>query len=574
MLLKRPLQIAKCKLIIENLHFAICNSIWLFILASLFVSLALTARSLADGADPLEADLQVLKKAGIASDSESLLNFFRRRTLTEPDRIRIENLIRDLGNNEFTIRERASAKLSAEGARAVPLLKHALTAQDLEIRRRAENCLKNIGTQDVATNVVSSSARVVGSRRLPGAAEVLLNYFPYAEVEGISEDVLAALKAVAIRDGQPDPVLAAGITDKDPVCRWAAAEALCQPAALSLRPAIRQLLHDPDATVRLHVALALASAKEKDAVPVVIDLLAELPASQGWQAEEYLCRLAAEQAPSVSLGQDLDSRRKCRDAWTAWWREHADKIDLARLPQGKAMIGYTLVILLDIGQVLELDRANQVRWQVEHLGYPLDAQMLPENRFLVAEHDANRVTERNTKGEILWQYAVEEPIMAQRLPNGNTFIASQDRFLEVDRAGRQVSKIERTSSEIMKARKLANGDIVYASFKNQIVRLDPTGKEMQKFPAFVSIWGGRLEVLPNGNVLVPEHDRNRVVEYDPKGKVVWQAAIGEPIAAVRLPNGHTLVTFMTKHQGVELDRAGKIVWEYSANTRVTRLFRR
>src|SRR5262249_29187637 len=194
MSLGRPLQIAKCKLQVKNLRFAFCNSFWPFILAFVFVSLALTAYSRADGADPLEADLQVLKKAGIASDSESLLNFFRRRTLTGPDRIRIENLIRDLGSNEFTIRERASEKLSAEGARAAPLLKHALTAQDLEIRRRAENCLKNIGTQDVAANVVSSSARVLGSRRPSGAAEVLLNYFPYAEVEGISEDVLPALK--------------------------------------------------------------------------------------------------------------------------------------------------------------------------------------------------------------------------------------------------------------------------------------------------------------------------------------------------------------------------------------------
>jgi hypothetical protein len=524
--------------------------------------------------DAVDADLQVLKKAGIASDSEGLLSFFRRRTLTEPDRLRIEGLIRDLGNNEFAARQRASAKLLAEGARVVPLLKHALTSQDLEIRRRAEDCLKGIGGQGVGTNVVASAARVVSVRRPTGAAEVLLNYFPYAEVEGVSEDVLPALKAVAVRDGQPDTVLAAALTDKEPIRRRAAAEALCQPAAASLRPAIRQLLRDADATVRLHVALALAGAKEKDAVPVVIELLAELPPSQGWQAEEYLCRLAGEQAPAVSLGQDADGRRKCRDAWAAWWREHADKIDLARLQQTKAMIGYTLVILLDIGQILELDRANQVRWQVDRLGYPLDAQMLPDNRFLVAEHDANRVTERNTKGEILWQYGVEEPIMAQRLPNGNTFIASQDNLIEVDRAGRQVLKIERTSSEIMKARKLPGGDIIYASFKNQIVRLDSTGREIAKFPAFVSIWGGRLDVLPNGNVLVPEHDRNRVVEFDPKGKVVWEAAIQGPIAAVRLPNGHTLVTFMTKHQGVELDRSGKVVWEYAANTRVTRLFRR
>jgi len=65
-----------------------------------------------------------------------------------------------------------------------------------------------------------------------------------------------------------------------------------------------------------------------------------------------------------------------------------------------------------------------------------------------------------------------------------------------------------------------------------------------------------------------------VAEYDAKGNVVWQAALPEPITAVRLANGHTLVTFMTKKQGVEVDREGKVVWDYSAKTRVTRLFRR
>ena len=238
------------------------------------------------------------------------------------------------------------------------------------------------------------------------------------------------------------------------------------------------------------------------------------------------------------------------------------------------MAGFTLVILLDLGRVLELDRANHVRWQVDQLAYPLDAQMLPGNRFLVAEHNANRVTERNTKGEILWQHPMDEVIMAQRLPNGNTFMASQDRFLEVDRAGREAVSIVRTSNEIMKARKLPNGEIVFAAFNQRLVRLRPDGREIESFPASVSVWGGRLDVLPNGHILVPEHNDNRVAEYDRKGKVVWQAAVEKPIAAVRLPNGHTLITSMNQHRGVEVDREGKTIWEYATDTRVTRLFRR
>ncbi len=86
--------------------------------------------------------------------------------------------------------------------------------------------------------------------------------------------------------------------------------------------------------------------------------------------------------------------------------------------------------------------------------------------------------------------------------------------------------------------------------------------------------GGRLEVLSNGNVLIPEMERNRVVEYGKQGQVVWEGQALEPIAAVRLANGSTLVTSYTEGQAVEIDRQNKRVWEYKNVYRVTRAFRR
>jgi outer membrane protein assembly factor BamB len=93
-------------------------------------------------------------------------------------------------------------------------------------------------------------------------------------------------------------------------------------------------------------------------------------------------------------------------------------------------------------------------------------------------------------------------------------------------------------------------------------------------PVYVQTSGGRIDVLPNGHVLVPELRNNRVVEYDSDGKPVWQVPFNEPIAAVRLANGNTLVTAFNQPRAVELDRAGKEVWEYKSDTRVTRAFRR
>ncbi len=111
----------------------------------------------------------------------------------------------------------------------------------------------------------------------------------------------------------------------------------------------------------------------------------------------------------------------------------------------------------------------------------------------------------------------------------------------------------------------------------RFVRLTPSGKEFKEVKSWgvqVHTSGGRLDVLPNGHVLIPEMDNNRVVEYDAAGQSVWEVPIDQPIAAVRLPNGNTIITQMGQNRAVEVDRMGKEVWQFKATTRVTRALRR
>src|SRR5207245_1532465 len=103
----------------------------------------------------------------------------------------------------------------------------------------------------------------------------------------------------------------------------------------------------------------------------------------------------------------------------------------------------------------------------------LDAEVLPGNRLLVAEYYARRVTERNHKGEILWQKDITGPLVAQRLPNGNTFIATDEMVLEIDRADKEIFSFKMPSGErIMKAMKLPNGQIACLTDGVRVVRLD------------------------------------------------------------------------------------------------------
>jgi hypothetical protein len=520
------------------------------------------------------AEEHTLKAAGLATDDAALLEFFRSRTLTDSERDRLHTLIRQLGDDSFKVREKASAELAARGMLAAAFLRPAVNDPDLEVARRAEECLQVIA-QGYNGSLSVAAARLLAARKPAGAAEVLLAYLPFADSDVAAEEVQDTLASLTVRDGQPEKALLAALTDPVPVRRAAAAEAFCQAGVAAVLPAVRKLLYDPELTVRLRAALALASTQEKEAIPVLINLLAELPAAEAYQAEDFLYRLAEEKGPTAVPGNGEDARQKRRNAWAGWWRDHGPKVDLAKLADESRTRGYTLVLLLDLGRIAELDAENSTRWQIDGLQFPLDAQWLPGNRVLVAEQNGNRVTERNHKGEVLWEKKVLAPLVAQRLPNGNTFIATQTQVLEVDRDGKELYTHSRADgTAIMRAQKLRNGEIALVTSGRQFLRLDTTGKELHHFPVDVYTFGGRIDVLPNGHVLVPQMAHNRVVEHDATGRIIWQAIVHQPIAAVRLPSGHTLVTSMTQNRAVELDRAGREVWEYRLNTRVTRAWRR
>jgi hypothetical protein len=539
---------------------------------------ALALPALAAPPDSVREDEQALAAAHLGHDGPALLDFFRKHTPVEADRDKVRALIAALGDDSYAVRERASEDLVALGAAATPLLREAVKDPDVEVARRAEKCLLLIDPYPVAA-VAAAAARLLALRRPDGAAEVLLRYLPYAEDDTADDAVRAALAALARPDGRPEPHLLAALEDRVPVRRAAAVGALVRSAPAAERPPLTKYLRDPDLAVRLEAALAFVDVHDKEAVPVLIGLLAELPAERGWRVEDVLCRLAGDDTPSVSLGSDDATRRRCRDAWLGWWQKHGDRVDLARLEQDRRLLGYTLIVELNrglAGRVLEVDAKGNVRWQIENLQYPIDAQVVGNDRVLIAEYRARRVTERDFQGEVKWERNVTGILQGvQRLPNGNTFIVTRGQLLEVDREGHEVAAQNRPSQDVIAARKLRNGDVVLLTLAGLCVRLSAEGKELGHFPAGATyVIGTNFDVLPNGRVLVPQYNAERVVELDRDGRKVWEIEAAHPNSVVRLPNGNTLIGSMVSQRAVEVDRGGKEVWEYKAEGRLMRVRRR
>ncbi len=511
-----------------------------------------------------------------ASEKAALVDEVRKRTLTEGDRAKVQALIDKLGDDSFDVRQQAEADLKKLGGRALPLLRPALRHADLEVRQRVEACVKAI-EGDAATPLSPVTVRLIALRKPAGAAEALLAFLPFADDESLAAEVQAALNALTWSAGKPDPAVLRALGDKAPARRAAAAEALCQGPAGEHFEAVRKLLKDADAGVRLKAALALAGRRERAAVPVLIALVGELPPEQAGAAESYLRRLAADRPPELPAGEEPEARARRRDAWAAWWAGPGARVELVerRAPVVvERYRGYTLLVQPQNGQVSEVGPGGKTRWAVNGLLQPYDAQVLPGDRVLVAEYGGQRVTERALKGDVLWKKQLTNwPISAERLPNGHTFIVCRNLLLEVDRSGRELLAISRPGNDVLSARKLRDGQVVCVLSNRTVVRLDRAGKEGKSF-VLPGVFTNANEILPNGHVLVPMAWQNRVAEYDGSGKEVWQANVPQALCAYRLPNGHTLVGSQQPTRLVELDRQGKEVWQHATNSYVFRARRR
>jgi hypothetical protein len=526
--------------------------------------------------DGTEADEHLLRQYHIDSSGPGLVAFFRDHSLTSSDLRAVQCLVAELGSDSFSAREEASRRLVQWGHRALVVLKGAIDHADGEVARRARYCIEEI-ERGPGPLAFGAAVRALRRRNPPGAAQTLLAYVPFCDDDALEDEVLDALYQLYPPPERSRAVFLAALESHWPATRAAAAYILGCLGNPEDRARVRLLLADIDPKLRLRAAQGLATHHEKDIVPVLIELLNDAPITLGWQAEDLLHHLAGPHAPAITLADgNARARMACRDAWNAWQHEHADAIDWRSLEDHSHQLGLTVIVEMDRNRVWECGPDGKTRWKIENLQGPMDAQVLATGRVLIAENLGQRVTERDQKGNILWERRIDEnPIACQRLANGNTFIVSYQSLLEVDREGKETFRHSRGPSYwIFSAHKRPDGNIVFVSGQGSLVELDPSGKEILTFP--VNERGGwcSVEGLGNGNFLVAISAANRIVELSPSGKVVWQTSVASPYSATRLPNGNTLVASMSLYRVVEIDGLGKPVWEKTTDSRPFRAHRR
>ncbi len=182
--------------------------------------------------------------------------------------------------------------------------------------------------------------------------------------------------------------------------------------------------------------------------------------------------------------------------------------------------GHVLIANTNFNQVLEVRPTGRtggaIVWQQDQSSYPYDAVRLDSGNTLVAEYTANRVVEYDAKNKVVWEHAIDNPQSVQRLENGNTLVCTALSVVEIGRMNQE-------------------------RWRLAVAGLRPY----------------RATRLENGNTLVVDHQRHRVLEYNPQAVEVWKVqGLLRPVQAIRTDDGSTLILEQGANRVVEADAAG------------------
>ena len=346
------------------------------------------------------------------------------------------------GSETYRVREQAMSELTRprSGRHGDAARGRSRTATS-KSARRAEKCLARIQEKDVAVDVPAAAARLSACASRTEPSRRCSPICPLPTTTASPTRCATVLGSLASIDGKANPVLVAGLTDKLPVRRAAAGEALAaRRRAQGRRPQAAQgrRAHRPPARRRWpwptpgdagryagahrRVCRSCRSRRPGYAEDV-------LYRARRGQESARLSPLGNDEAEPQEVPRRLARLVEDRTARTSTWPSSSNTATL---------LGYTLVVLLDEGRVMELGTDNQPRWQVDNLVFPLDAQFLPGDRVLVRRVPRRARHRAQPQGRGPLAKAHRRPARRPAAAERQHLHRHRSAMLEVDRDGKEI----------------------------------------------------------------------------------------------------------------------------------------
>ncbi|MBT3199332.1 MAG: hypothetical protein HN350_05400 [Phycisphaerales bacterium] len=190
-----------------------------------------------------------------------------------------------------------------------------------------------------------------------------------------------------------------------------------------------------------------------------------------------------------------------------------------------------------------------------------------KHTVIAADGSSGKVLKISPEGKIVWEFSVSKCHDAWLLPNGNVLAAYSGRgvggAMEISPEKKIVWKYEQ-KGECQSVQRLADGNTLVADpARGRLVEVCKKGKIVKELKLKYKRGGHALmryaRKLASGNYLVAHHHNKVIREYAPDGKIVLEIKTkGPAFSALRLPNGNTMCSDWSGMN--EIDPKGKVVW--------------
>jgi hypothetical protein len=498
-------------------------------------------------------------------NEQDLLTLLRESTapiamITEADKVFKDN------NIELIKKYINSKSFKSNPALQAFLLNRA--AFDMNIAKLIEPDSNAIKLLLQSNQVTPALIRLITLVRPANAIEIILAYIPSCNDDNI-QDLLGECLGLYLNDqNTPPPALIAASTSSIEEIRTFAGRVLAQSPNEIAQKTCTTLLSDSSVRVRFEVARESIKNQNKSAIPTLIELMTKVPAEKAEAIDQTLRAIAKEKSPESKNDSKADAA-----AWNTWWQKEGTQLVLTPgLKNHEALKNFLVVESFNqekkSGRVFLVTPSGKTLWEIANLSNPTDALLLPNNKILITEQGANRITERDTKGNISWEKSVTNPFHSQRLLNGNIFIASRNKIVEVGRNGNEIFSFSYPNETILAACKTRTNEYALLSYNGVFLKLDSKGNEVSKsripFPTNFGINGGAI--TQNDRVLVSIPTLNKIMEFNFSGQSTWESTITMPGIPTKLPNGNVVAPSLNGSKIVEIQMDGKIIYESAPNS--------
>jgi HEAT repeat protein len=509
-------------------------------------------------------DDEWLKRSKVATDPAGLLKFLKSCQGPETPPAEVAALVAKLVAGDAD----AAKKLADIGPLALPALRAHMTDPDVTVVKRVRSCIEVI-ERDGDKPLARPAIRRLVERKVPGAAEALLGYVPFAGDPAAEEDVWYGLDELADRDPKVLGVLEKALKDAQPARRAVAACILGRRGSPAQKAAVRGLLEDPDPTVRLRSAQGLLAGRDTAGLLALSELLRWGPVEVRLQAEELLRWVAGDTTPPLPYQVGDEKGAVVLWAyWTGWSRQFGETVDVAAREKEPNRPLLVLAIDREKGLAWLVGSDGTTRWAWPGLKQLADAHYVPGGTLLALQGQPVRekplLSERTVNRTVLWTHDdMRDPASCQRLSNGQVFVAERQDIVrpylwyQVFAPGDGIvatrpEKLSGTGSAVA-MRRTADGKIVCARINQPagvpprlsgLYEYDPSTDRAREIPISnvpgvsgrpiateIDRGGHLISGLSPTNLLDPS-----ILEIDSDGYVTWEYRLAGVSAADRLPD--------------------------------------